>query len=246
VAASTDVEASDRGFSHTTFETLTAPTGECRLKVQGWPARILACVPARGLYFQTVLTGGTDELLAELLPVGECRIAGRLTLPGGTAVPRAGIIVSRQIDTVDMLVGTETGVTDDEGRFLLPGLLPFTRYRLTPVVGITHGPAKLVTTTPGATLEVELELPAAEAMLEGSVTDLDGKPLPGITIGYDYSEDELPDWKTTTTDASGGFLARQLLPGRYSLAVDQPGFEVWGSEAQAPARPCASCSGRRG
>jgi hypothetical protein len=119
---------------------------------------------------------------------------------------------------------------DEAGRFLVPDLLPDTYYHFHAVVEDRTAPSVQLKFPGGEASEIDLVFPP-DALLEGRVTDLGGRPLPGLRVTVRVGA--RTEWQTTPTDDAGRFKI-ELLPATYHVYVEESGFGTWSMNVEVP------------
>lgn len=228
VALSVTVEL--KGFVDTRRETETGLDGAFELEwpADGFPARLVAASPWLGLHGERVISGREEgeaiQLKLELCP--EARVKGRVEDSQGRPIGDAGIVVSRSYEGGQRAAGAAQAGAD--GSFVLGDLLPWTGYWITPVIAGRHGPSVIIRILPG---ENEVTVPVPDPVaLQGTVRDREGRPLGGLEVTYEYSNDDTVRFQYCATDAEGRFSVPKVFPGTYQVIIDNRGYSFWAKE----------------
>jgi hypothetical protein len=167
---------------------------------------LVAASPYQNLFTQIILESAQEgeDLLVPLEPCGKTRVEGIVLSASGAPLPGTPLVISRTAEGVHRGAGSVTA--DGSGRFLIEGLLPGAVYDLCPA------------------LYLEVVVPPADATLDGVVMDREGRPIPGLSVFYDYLKDELPVSLVTVTREDGRFSVPGVFPGKYLVRISSPGF----------------------
>ncbi|MEJ7602417.1 MAG: carboxypeptidase-like regulatory domain-containing protein [Kofleriaceae bacterium] len=193
-------------------------TGSYRLGPVSGAVELIASAYGHGEARRTIeivaMRGPTAERREDLvLAVADAILAGTLDDAGGAPVPAA---------TIEVVAGAAEGrraVVAADGTFALDHL-PAGPLR----IRVTHPdypPAELdATAESGTPAKVRLKL-AFGGAVEGVLLDNGGTPVAGIPISGDGPGNATAE---TTSGPRGQWKLGPLLPGRWKLAVDVPGF----------------------
>ena len=217
-----------KGFHNSRRETRTDMDGRFSMQLVGGtrlPAALDVAALGKQLYAAVTLSEfPSEDMRIVVHHYPSARVEGVVKMSDGSLVKRASIVVSRNME--NMFRGVGTFVADDQGEFVLNGLLPHTYYGLTPLVDGSYGAYTTVKAEPGETKAVEIIVHEPNAVLEGRVTTSSEGPISGLRVTYDHKQDELPTHQVLFTREDGTFRAEGVLPGRYRVVVDNPGFSL--------------------
>jgi protocatechuate 3,4-dioxygenase beta subunit len=112
--------------------------------------------------------------------------------------------------------------SDDQGRFEVRGLWPG-EYQLQVLAeGIETPQPRAVTLRQGQSIDFgKIVLDSARRVIEGTVLDSAGKPLPGVRV---FNSGDAPRRVSTQTDAAGRFRLQGFREGAAYVFAQQPGY----------------------
>ena len=191
------------------FETATDEQGRFRLqRVRASKLTLVADLDGYASATVPVTPGDRGAISAELRLTPRAWRTGRVVGPGGSPVPFARVAVD----------STDAVVADAEGRFTV-SVPPV------PSVRLTAGGAGLAGSAVVAGEDGEGDIRVERAVaVRGRVVSPEGDRLGGVVVRVRRIDLEPPGpLATLATDASGAFAIADLEPGRYELALTQPG-----------------------
>jgi protocatechuate 3,4-dioxygenase beta subunit len=171
-------------------------------------------------------------------------LTGRVTDPGGVAIPAARVSLCLSTRSSFSDVGVEV-LTDREGRFELGALPPVQEgfdYRLS-VAAAGYGPKEYQRISPsgppGALVDIgTTQLPPADQSISGIVVDANGLPAARVPIFVNGRLGVSQPSKATATNETGEFIITRLCKGPIRLQASfggEPGGAGFLS-AEVPAR----------
>lgn len=222
----------------------TDRTGACALRFsprEPWSSVLRAAAAG---YRWTIREIPPSSSASELVLRPATEIRGRVVDVHGAPVEGAEVSAAsaRRRPGLFLHPAGVTARTTADGRFLLPGVEPGSRLRVTALRdGYAPGKVEVITAAAGeAAPAVEIVLPEG-AQVFGFVLDEDGLPIPGaeVRMGLSPSGEELSgfgrlrrrfssDWISTATDEEGRFEAAHLEAGSYAVSATFPGFAPQG------------------
>ena len=183
-------------------ENTTGPDGVAEFDAV--PTRVIVRKPGFCVARSVVKSSGVKEHRVELTP--GIAVRGRVVFADSRA-PAVGVQVrpwmsrrlsDKSVDTYKVEWADERLTTDEDGRFELAGLPPgeqVTVYAATP--GYRTVDTTITRTAPGPDIELVL---GDGGILEGTVYDEDGKPMPGTDVYLLPVGDDPPDPEWVTDD----------------------------------------------
>jgi len=149
------------------------------------------------------------QAVGDVAPVVPGTITGTITdADDGSAVASATVTD-----------GTRTTTTDAAGEYTIADVPP-ANYEIVASKAGYESSSLMVTVLEGNTAEADLSLTRiiVSGSITGTVTDAeDGSPVAGATVS--------DGTRTTTTDASGGYVIADVPPGTYEVVASKSGYE---------------------
>jgi RNA polymerase sigma factor (sigma-70 family) len=150
-------------------------------------------------------------------------VSGRVSTRAGQPVAGAELRLHQTL--LDLGAGTPAGVSGDDGRFRIAGLLPGTQVLAVAAPGLAPDRRALAVMEPAASLDrVDFSLPPAAA-LSGQIVGPSGVPL-GRALVQAWVMAESPrrvaSFARVRTDADGRFRLDGLAPGALQVQADAP------------------------
>lgn len=179
----------------------------------------------------TIVDGETTHILLGAPPENPVDVTG-VVLRGGEPVEGAMVTVLPETDGGDAMGALRLEVTDEEGRFDLTLDAP-APLLVTVQSGLDAGvqnSVEYLERVPEGASEFELVLELPGGSVEGTVTDAEGRPLVGTRVSVSV-DGAIPfarlgggSFVETVTDDAGRYVATDLNPGVYAVAVGGNSF----------------------
>jgi protocatechuate 3,4-dioxygenase beta subunit len=160
-----------------------------------------------------------------LAVAGGSEVKGTFTAEGDSQPKLSGLKVS--LTAIETPLGNSTGTSGDDGTFTMKSVAadkyevgvgepPAGYYVKAVKYGGREAPENQIEIPAGATSsQIEVVLSPNAASVEGSIRDKEGKPMSGITIALIPKGRQPYLFKDATTDQSGHFEFKAVVPGEY-------------------------------